>query len=130
MLNQPETGEEIGASLALDSFGALANIEAKGTHCVYRARDAEGITIYIGRTKDFARRSYEHAKRFKIEVIEGLESLTEEQAKWAEEALIVLHRLKKEGGTLWNKIHGRSRLRPDYDDQLQKAQELIKNVEY
>ncbi len=91
----------------------------RGPTTVYHAIEW-GQVVYVGITNDFERREREHwrEKGIRITRIPGLEDEEYENARSIEEALIVYHKLGKEGGTLLNERHSISPLWPDYLDRL------------
>lgn len=62
--------------------------------------------------------------------ITGLEDLTRYEARNVEQALIDGHGLHKQGGFLENLINSISRLRPDYEERLQKGYDKLEEVGY
>ena len=78
---------------------------AAAAYVIYKGVDAAGKTQYIGMTMDFARRQAEHADRFTVQVIEGLQGLTYTTARALEQVLIETYGFQaQEGGQLVNKL--------------------------
>jgi hypothetical protein len=119
------------------------NIEVHGEHvyqvgelgvlvhneCVYRAFDAAGNVIYTGITKSFPRRHAEHARQKGIRIIELVGDLTRDAARGVEQALIEIHRLGKDGGTLTNKINSIAATNPKYKDLTEQGLKSLKQLE-
>ena len=72
----------------------------------------------------------EHLAKKGITISPLMKNLTRADARAVEQALIVIHKLGKKGGTLLNKINSISPKRPDYARQLQRGYELLKSVGY
>ncbi|MFN9344270.1 MAG: GIY-YIG nuclease family protein, partial [Planctomycetota bacterium] len=97
--------------------------------CVYRAFDAAGNVIYTGITKSFPRRYAEHARRTGIEIVELVGDLTRDAARGVEQALIDIHKLGKDGGTLTNKINSIAATNPKYKDLTEQGLKILKQLE-
>ncbi len=118
------------------------NIEVHGEHvyqvgelglvvhneCVYRAFDAAGNVIYTGMTKSFPRRFAEHAREKGIEIVELVGDLTRDAARGVEQALIDIHKLGKDGGTLTNKINSIAKTNPKYKDLTDEGLRILKQL--
>jgi hypothetical protein len=118
------------------------NIEVHGEHvyqvgelglvvhneCVYRAFDAAGNVIYTGMTKSFPRRYAEHARRTGIEIVELVGDLTRDAARGVEQALIDVHKLGKDGGTLTNKINSIATTNLKYKDLTEQGLKILKQL--
>lgn len=100
---------------------------AKNT--VYIARAGEKI-IYAGITNKFARRAIEQLAKRGITIEKLMEGLSRADARNVEEALIVIEKLEKNGGSLVNKIHSISAKNQDYGARLQRGLELLETVGY
>ena len=100
-----------------------------GGYVVYHSVH-NGVTQYVGITNNLARRSAEHlaSKGIKIEPL--LQGLSRNDARAVEQALIEIHGLGKNGGTLLNKINSISPANPTYGAQLQRGYELLKSIGY
>ncbi|NJL05722.1 MAG: hypothetical protein HC911_12630 [Chloroflexaceae bacterium] len=91
--------------------------------CVYKSTTDE----YIGKTNDFQRRSYEHSKKRKIEVIKGLENIpSEEIQKGVEQIMIEKYGRDK----LVNKRNGVSPKNPQYPEIMGKAKEWLNKTKF
>jgi hypothetical protein len=131
----------LGVSLSRVSQ-PVYNIEVHGEHvyqvgelglvvhneCVYRAFDAAGNVIYTGMTKSFPRRYAEHARRRGIEIVELVGDLTRDAARGVEQALIDVHKLGKDGGTLINKINSIATTNPKYKDLTEQGLKILKQL--
>ena len=100
---------------------------AKNT--VYVARAGEKV-IYAGITNKFARRAIEQLAKRGITIEKLMEGLSRADARNVEEALIVIEKLEKNGGSLINKVHSISAKNPDYAARLQRGLELLETVGY
>ena len=87
-----------------------------------------GEVQYVGITKRLKKRAAEHArtKKIKVNVIRGLENLSRDDARSVEQVLIEMYKLKKEGGTLMNKINSISKTNPKYADSLKNGIKILK----
>jgi RHS repeat-associated protein len=97
---------------------------------VYRSLGTSGAVQYIGITNSLARRAAEHlaSKGIQIEKIMG--GLSRNDARAVEQALIQLHGLGRNGGTLFNKINSIAGANPTYARQLKRGLELLKKAGY
>lgn len=59
-----------------------------------------------------------------------MQGLTRSDARAVEQALIEIHGLGKNGGTLLNKINSISSTNSAYASQLQRGYELLKSIGY
>ncbi len=102
---------------------------AKGGMNVYTST-ANGVTQYVGITNNFARRAAEHLSSKGINIQPLMKGLTTGDARAVEQALIEIHGLGKNGGTLLNKINSISTKNPTYGTQLNRGYELLKSIGY
>jgi len=56
--------------------------------------------------------------------------LSRTDARSVEQALIEIHRLSKNGGTLANRINSIAKSNPIYAESLKRGQELLKTIGY
>jgi hypothetical protein len=121
-----------GATLTL-APGAVA-MAARGTdgpiNNVYLSRDRQGKVQYVGVTNDVARRSVEHLRENGFAIDKLMENLSRSDALAVEQALIELHGLGKNGGTLLNRINSIARTRPEFAAMLRRGQELLRSIGY
>ncbi|MBX3253667.1 MAG: RHS repeat protein [Chitinophagaceae bacterium] len=96
---------------------------------VYHSVEA-GVTRYVGITNNLARRAGEHLTGKGITIEPLMKGLSRADAKAVEQALIDIHGLGKNGGSLRNMINSISPKNPAYDAQLQKGYELLKSIGY
>ena len=99
---------------------------------MYQAFGKNFESVYVGITKRFKARTGEHVRGKGIDIvkIKGLENLSRKDARAAEQALIELHGLKKNGGSLINMINSISKSNPAYAAMLKRGTELLKSVGY
>jgi hypothetical protein len=111
-------------------FGEREVVATKGgSNVVYHSVEA-GVTQYVGITNNLARRAAQHlgTKGIKIEPL--MQGLSRSDARAVEQALIEIHGLGKNGGTLLNKINSISPTNPAYGSQLQRGYDLLKSIGY
>lgn len=100
---------------------------------VYQSiKTGENAVQYVGITNNLSRRALEHLaeKGIKIEQIQKLGELSRGDARAVEQALIEIHKLGKEGGTLLNKINSISRSNPQYAERLKRGLDLLQQTGY
>lgn len=117
--------------------GALVKAAAKRVgknNWVYRSiNPATGKTWYVGITSNLARRAAQHlrGKGIAIEEIPLLKNLSRADARAVEQALIELHGLGKNGGTLiYNQINSIAKNSPAYAEKIQRGLEILKKIGY
>ena len=101
-----------------------------GDNLVYLSKNADDVTQYVGITSDFARRQAEHFARKGIVIEPLMKNLSRADARSVEQALIKIHGLGKNGGTLLNKINSISQMNPIYTESLELGYELLKSIGY
>jgi hypothetical protein len=113
--------------------GAVA-MAAKGTdgeiNTVYISKGDDGQVQYAGITNDFARRQAEQLRQRGIRIIRLLKNLSREDARAVEQALIEIHGLEKNGGTLMNRINSIARSNPRFAALLRRGLELLETAGY
>jgi hypothetical protein len=116
--------------LAPTAMAMAAQGPLGGAHSVYFSVNAQGKVQYAGITNDIARRAAEQfrQKGFKIEELLG--NLSREDARAVEQALIEIHGLTKNGGTLLNRINSIARSNPRYANMLRRGRELLESIGY
>ena len=98
---------------------------------VYRSVDqATGQVQYVGITNDIARRGAEHLRQRGLPIERLITNLSRTDAKSVEQALIEIHGLEKNGGTLLNQINSIAKINPAYGQQLQHGYDLLKSIGY
>jgi len=100
-----------------------------GSNVVYHSVK-KGVTQYVGITNNLARRSAEHLAKKGINIQPLMKGLSRADARAVEQALIEIHGLGKNGGTLLNKINSISSKNPVYGQQLQRGYDLLKSIGY
>jgi len=85
---------------------------------------------YAGITNNVARRSAEQLASKGIEITPLMNGLSRSDARAVEQALIEIHGLNKNGGTLMNKINSISKTNPNYAKQLNRGLELLQGIGY
>lgn len=101
-----------------------------GDNVVYLSKNADSVTQYVGITNNFARRQAEHLASKGIEIEPLMKNLSRADARSVEQALIEIHGLGKNGGTLLNKINSISQKNPVYAESLERGYELLKSIGY
>jgi predicted GIY-YIG superfamily endonuclease len=99
---------------------------------VYQSVAENGDVEYVGITNNIVRRAAEHlaSKGIRIRAIPGLTNLSRYDARSVEQALIEIHKLSKNGGTLFNKINSISRKNPQFAHRLERGYALLRNAGY
>jgi len=97
---------------------------------VYRSVSETGVTQYVGITNNLARRGAEHLRSTGLEIEEVLSGLTRSEARAVEQALIQLHGLGRNGGSLRNKINSIAKTNPDYARELERGLLLLESIGY
>jgi hypothetical protein len=117
-------GMLVRAGRAVDNAGDAAT-------AVYRSIDpATGAVQYVGITNDLARRQAEHLRHSGFAIEPLMTGLSRSDARAVEQALIEVHGLGKNGGTLLNRINSIARTNPTYASQLARGQELLRSIGY
>ena len=116
-----------GATLVL-APGAVAMSSERDT-TVYISKDGDRLQ-YVGITNDLARRATEQLRHRGIQIDEFMTGLSREDARAVEQALIEIHGLKKNGGTLLNRINSIARSNPKYAALLRRGLELLESIGY
>jgi RHS repeat-associated protein len=137
--------ERVGMTMAgLDAVSAGFSIAAKqiakmtvtkavintGDNFVYLSKNADGVTQYVGITNDIARRQAEHLASKGIQIEPLFTNLSRYDARAVEQALIEIHRLSKNGGTLINMINSISKNNPIYSEAIKRGYELLELIGY
>jgi hypothetical protein len=103
------------------------------THMAYFSEEivnGEKVVNYVGITNNFARRAAEQLIAKGIEIIPLMENLRPADARAVEQALIEIHKLGKNSGTLLNKINSISKFNPQYAKALARGYELLEWIGY
>ncbi|CCB87932.1 hypothetical protein [Simkania negevensis] len=129
----PVAAAAAGATIVGSTLKPVVPVSVEQSVSVYRSFDKNtGEVNYVGITNNFPRRSIEHWKQkgIEIEPIPGLNSLSQYDARAIEQALIVIHRLQKNGGTLTNKINSIAKKNPIEAEAVKRGLEILKEKEY
>lgn len=100
-----------------------------GDKIVYHSVDT-GVTKYVGIANNIARRSAEHLSSKGISIEPLMKQLSHSDVRAVEQALIEIHGLSKNGGTLINKINRIATKNPSYGAQLQRGYDLLNSIGY
>jgi RHS repeat-associated protein len=128
----------IGASMLLPQVGGEALLAARSMRAVQAARGATtvyrsvaaGEVNYVGITNNLARRAAEQLSSKGIQIEKLMGGLSRSDARAVEQALIEIHGLGKNGGTLLNRINSISPLSPAYTEQLRRGYQLLRTIGY
>jgi RHS repeat-associated protein len=121
-------GPELKVAVLLSR--AAAKLLAKGATTVYRSVTAAGKVQYVGITNNLARRAAEHLASKGIQIEKLMGGLSRSDARAVEQALIEIHGLGKNHGTLGNLINSIAQSNPAYAQQLQRGYELLQSIGY
>jgi RHS repeat-associated protein len=113
-------------------FGQLATggrLVRRGVN-VYRSVNTAGSVQYVGITNDLARRAAEHLRRSGMSIEPLMNGLTRSDARAVEQALVEIHALGTNGGTLLNRINSIAPSNPVYADQLMRGHQLLQTIGY
>lgn len=108
-------------------------LREQGNITVYRSfNEKTGEVNYVGITNNIARRHAEHLRNKGIDIIEieGLTNLTDYDSHAVEQALIEIHLLEKNGGTLTNRINSIAKTNPKYAKSVSRGAEILREIEY
>jgi hypothetical protein len=107
------------------------NSANSSTTTVYRSvNPATKQVQYVGISDQLARRRLEHMRERGFDVERVVGSLSRSDARAVEQALIELHGLGKNGGTLLNKINSIAKTNPELSKLLQRGYDLLKAANY
>lgn len=98
---------------------------------MYRSVNRQtGLVEYVGITDWFAIRAAYHllTRGFHIEKL--IKGLSRTDARAVEQALIEIHKLGKDGGTLLNKINSIAKTDANYASRVQRGYDLLRSVGY
>ena len=120
-----------GGLVAAATGGGGVEGGGNGANDVYQSRDPKTKDVqYVGITNDLARRAAEHLRSKGIRIEKILGDLARSDARAVEQALIEIHGLGKNGGSLLNKINSISNANPEYADLLRRGYELLSSIGY
>jgi RHS repeat-associated protein len=128
---------KLAAALGRAAAGAIGKALSSGANnlgqnTVYRSFNAAGEVNYVGITNNLTRRAAEQlrGKGIEIDSVPGLTNLSRSDARAVEQAVIELHGLARNNGTLLNKINSISVTNASYSSQVQRGMELLRQVGY
>jgi hypothetical protein len=118
-------------AVAMSAQGPGSGNSSSGQTSVYTSRDPVTKEVrYVGITNELARRMLEHLRSKGIRINKLMGNLSREDARAVEQALIEIHGLRKNGGTLMNRINSISPSNPSYAAMLRRGLELLESVGY
>lgn len=112
------------------ALGGAPGAFQRGNMTVYRSVNAAGQVQYVGITNDLARRAAQHLAQKGIQIEKLLGKLSPAEARAVEQALIEVHGLMKNGGTLMNKINSIAETNPIYADSVSKGFQILRKAGY
>ncbi len=112
--------------------------QLKGVGSVVRAADDVAVYVsrvgndiqYVGLTSNIIRRAGEHFRSTGIAIEPLIGGLTRAEARGVEQALIKIHGLQKNGGTLLNKINSIAKSNPKYEQLTKRGFEILRENGY
>lgn len=116
--------------LAPTAMAMVVEDSGGGGHSVYRSLNSTKQVQYVGITNEVARRYAEHLRQSGFRIQKLLGGLSRDDARAVEQALIEMHGLAKNGGTLLNRINGISRSNPRYAAMVRRGRELLESIGY
>ncbi len=106
-----------------------SNLNANKTD-VYVSRQPSRTVQYVGITDVFAKRAAAHLRERGLAIERLMSKLSRDDARAVEQALIEIHKLQRDGGTLINKINSIAKKNPTYAKQLDRGYELLRSIGY
>ncbi len=116
--------------LAPTAMAMAAQDSDGGDHSVYRSLNSRKQVQYVGITNEVARRYAEHLRQNGFRIQKLLGNLSREDARAVEQALIEMHGLAKNGGSLVNRINSIARSNPRYAAMVSRGRELLESIGY
>jgi len=117
-------------TLAPEAVAMAASDTHGNQHSVYVSLNSKGQVQYVGITNNVARRAAEHLRQNGFQIEELLGSLSRQEARAVEQALIEIHGLGKTGGTLTNRINSIARSNPEYAELLRQGRKFLESIGY
>ncbi|WP_052519707.1 hypothetical protein [Archangium violaceum] len=118
-------------AVAMSAQGPGGGNGSSGKTSVYISRDKVTQEVdYVGITDKMARRSAEQFRQRGLHIDALMERLSREDARAVEQALIEIHGLSKNGGTLMNRINSIARSNPKHAAALRRGLELLESIGY
>lgn len=119
------------SAVAMTAQGPSGGNPSSGQTSVYISRHPVTKEVhYVGITDEMARRTAEHLRLKGIRIDELMSNLSREDARAVEQALIEIHGLGKNGGSLMNRINAIARSNPKYAVMLRRGLELLESIGY
>jgi hypothetical protein len=118
------------AGKAIYGLTALAKTSQVAKTTVYISRNADDVVQYVGITDKYAARAAAHLRLKGINIEPLIVKLSRVDARAVEQALIEIHGLCKNGGTLLNKINSIALTNPIYAQSLVRGRQLLRNYGY
>jgi hypothetical protein len=118
-------------AVAMTAQGPGGGNSSSGETSVYISQNKATKEVqYVGITDAIARRTAEQFRQRGIHIEKLMENLSREDARAVEQALIEIHGLSKNGGTLMNRINSIARSNPKYAAALRRGLELLESIGY
>lgn len=123
------------SSILPTPFAIVTSAEAAGAKAatattVYISKATNGTVQYVGITNHFAIRAAQHLATKGINIRPLLKGLSRADARCVEQALIEIHGLGKNGGSLLNRINSIAASNPEFAAMLQRGYDLLKSAGY
>jgi hypothetical protein len=118
-------------AVAMSAQGPDDGSPSAGKTFVYTSENPVTKQIqYVGITNHLARRTADHLRKNGIRVEKLMGNLSRLDARAVEQALIEIHGLGRNGGTLMNRINSIARSNPEYAALLRRGLELLESIGY
>lgn len=118
-------------AVAMAAQGSGDGNNPSGKTSVYISENHASKQVqYVGITDKVARRALEHLRLKGIKIEKLMSHLSREDARAVEQALIEIHGLGKNGGTLMNRINSIAHSNPAYAAMLRRGLELLESIGY
>jgi RHS repeat-associated protein len=132
--SEAEQARRLGAAalmiLPIPGGPADGAVAEEAVNVVYRSVSAAGEVQYVGITNNLARRAAEQLADKGIQIEKLMGDLSRSDARAVEQALIEIHGLGRDGGTLINRINSIATSNPAYAGQIQRGYELLQSIGY
>jgi RHS repeat-associated protein len=116
--------------LDIAELATIRTVATVGDNIVYRSVTIDGVVNYVGITNNLVRRAAQHLAKKGIRITPLMRGLSRADARAVEQALIEIHKLGKNGGTLLNKINSIAATNPRYAKALKRGYELLRSIGY
>jgi hypothetical protein len=132
--SEAEQARRLGAAalmiLPIPGGPADGAVAEEAVNVVYRSVSAAGEVQYVGITNNLARRAAEQLADKGIQIEKLMGDLSRSDARAVEQALIEIHGLGRDGGTLINRINSIATSNPAYAGRIQRGYELLQSIGY